>query len=62
MTGLISRHDKKWLVVSTVDENMLLIETALNSKQKNIIDHINPGDRFYTPNDKLELALSKNYL
>ncbi len=62
MTGLISRHDKKWLVVSTVDENMLLIETVLNSKQKNIIDHINPGDRFYTPNDKLELALSKKII
>ena len=58
MTGLISRHDKKWIVVSTIDENMLLIESVFNSKGKNIISELNPGDRFFTPNNKLELALS----
>ena len=56
MTGLISRHDKKWIVVSTIDENMLLIENILNSKGKNIISELNPGDRFYTPIEHLEKA------
>ena len=62
MTGLISRHDQKWIVVSTIDENMLLIESILNSRGKNIISKLNPGDRFFTPNNKLELALSKKII
>jgi len=62
MTGLISRHDKKWLVVSTVDENMLLIESVLNSKQKNIIGLVSPGERFYTPYDKLDSVFSKKII
>ena len=38
---------------------MLLIQEVLNEKGKNIIDLIKPGDRFFTPTDKLELAKSK---
>ena len=29
---------------------------------KDIISELNPGDRFYTPNNKLELALSKKII
>ena len=58
-TGLISRHDKKWLVVSTIDQNMILIEKVINKNNKNIIDKIKPGERFYTPSKKLDDSLSK---
>ena len=44
--------------MSTVDDNMILIEEVLNSKNKNIIKDIKPGDRFYTPAKYLELSRS----
>ena len=48
MSGLVSRHDKKWIVVSTKNKHMLLIEEVLDSKGKNIISSINVGDRFFS--------------
>ena len=48
MTGLISRHDRKWLVVSTTDKNMLLIENVIDKNSKNIIKDLRVGNRFYT--------------
>ena len=56
MSGLVSRHDKNWLVVSTTDKNMLLIESVSDSKGKDLIKIIKPGNRFYTPTKKLDLA------
>tara|TARA_B100000768_G_C11204000_1_gene342996 strand:- start:34 stop:1044 length:1011 start_codon:yes stop_codon:yes gene_type:complete len=56
MSGLISRHDKDWIVVSTIDENMILIEEVLNEEGKNIIALLKPGDRFFSTNNKLEAA------
>ncbi len=57
MAGLISRHDKDWLVVSTVDQNMLLIESVIDAKNnKNIIGELKPGDRFITPIEKIHLS------
>ena len=56
MSGLISRHDKKWIVVSTRDENMILIEEVLDKKNKNIISTLKPGDRFFTPPKELYLS------
>ena len=58
MSGIISRHDGKWLVVSTADQNMLLIEEVLDQNKKNIISSLKVGDRFYTPNEKLEKSKS----
>jgi len=58
-TGLVSRHDKKWLVVSTIDQNMILIEKVINKNNKNIIDKIRPGERFYTPSKNIDYAFSK---
>jgi len=49
MSGIISRHDKDWIVVSTESKHMLLIEEVLNQKGKNIINELKVGDRFYTP-------------
>ena len=59
MSGIISRHDSKWIVVSTQDEDMMLIiEKVLDDKGQNIISHLKPGDRFFTPAEKLDLAKS----
>ena len=57
MSGLVSRHDNGWIVVSTTSKHMLLIEQVLDSKGNNIINKIKPGDRFYTP--QKEIANSK---
>ncbi len=49
MSGLVSRHDGKWIVVCTNSKHMLLVEEILNNKGKNVIQDIKVGDRFYTP-------------
>ena len=54
MSGIVSRHDKDWIVVSTKSKHMLLIEEVLDSKGKNVIKKVKVGDRFYTPNKELE--------
>ena len=37
MSGLIIRKEKDWIIVSTSDENFLIIKSVLNEKGKNII-------------------------
>tara|TARA_B100000780_G_scaffold273647_1_gene237518 strand:- start:43 stop:1044 length:1002 start_codon:yes stop_codon:yes gene_type:complete len=59
MSGIISRHDKNWLVVSTSDQSMILIEKVINEKNKNIMSELKPGDRFYTPSKNIDYAFSK---
>ena len=59
MSGIISRHDKNWLVVCTASKHMLLIEEVNNSKGENIISKIKVGDRFFTPTEKLDQARAK---
>lgn len=59
MTGVVSRHDKNWIIVSTKSKHMLIIEEIINEKGQNIIDLIKVGDRFFTPSEKLDLAKSK---
>jgi methionyl-tRNA formyltransferase len=56
MSGIITRHDKKWLVVSTANRHSLLIEKVINSKGENIINNIKVGDRLYTPHKFLYAA------
>ena len=58
MAGLVTRHDGNWLVVSSADENSFLIEEVLNDKNRNIINDIKVGDRFFTPKNKLEESKS----
>ena len=55
MSGIVIRHDKDWIVVSTVGKHCLLIEKVINKQGINVINKIIPGDRFYTPNDKILL-------
>ena len=57
MSGIVSRHDKDWIVVCTGSKYKLLIEEVINSKGINIIHQIKPGDRFYTPIEILSRAL-----
>ena len=59
MSGIVSRHDKNWLVVSTKSKHMLLIEEVLDEKGNNIIKDIKVGDRFYTPQEELEKSKKK---
>ena len=62
MTGLVSRHDKNWIVVSTVGKYSLLVEKVLNSKGENIMNKIKVGDRFFTPQEYLESSFSKRII
>tara|TARA_B100001741_G_scaffold19108_1_gene14268 strand:+ start:364 stop:582 length:219 start_codon:yes stop_codon:yes gene_type:complete len=50
MSGLIIRKEKDWIIVSTVDENFLIIKSVINDKGKNIIGNTKVGDRFVTSN------------
>lgn len=54
MSGLVSRHDKDWLVVSSRDKNMILIEQVTDFKGNNYLDFIKEGDRFSTPRKYLD--------
>ena len=56
MSGLISRNDKKWIVVSTIDKAMILIEKVLSKTNKNIILDLKVGDRFTTSENRLYSA------
>jgi len=58
MTGLISRHDGDWLIVSTVDKYSLIIEVINDVNGKNILKSLKAGDRFFTPQKNLESAKS----
>ena len=58
LSGLVSRHDGKWITVCTSDQNSILIKNILNNKGKNIIDSIKEGDRFYSPYSKIIKARS----
>jgi len=59
MTGIVTRHDKNWIVVSTTGKHMLIVEKILDKNGKNIISQIKPGDRFFTPIEKIENSRSK---
>ena len=52
MSGIVSRHDNDWIVVSTKSKHMLLVEEVLNRNGKNILNKIKVGDRFFTPEMK----------
>ena len=54
MSGIVSRHDKDWITVSTRSKHSLLIEEVLDKDDNNVIKDIKIGDRFYTPHQKLE--------
>jgi len=54
MSGIVSRHDKNWIVVSTKSKHMILIEEVLDEKGNNVIKDIKVGDRFYTPHEELD--------
>ena len=59
MAGIVSRHDKYWIVVSTSSKHMLLINEVFDNKGNNIISMIKPGDRFYTPQSELDNSKKK---
>jgi len=62
MSGIVSRHDKKWIVVSTKSKHMLLIEKIINKKGENIINKIKRGDRFFSPINEINNSKSKRVI
>ncbi len=58
MAGIVVRHDGDWIVVSTADSNMLLIEEVIDEAGANVRNDIKVGDRFYTLVNCLEKAKS----
>tara|TARA_Y100000590_G_scaffold86212_1_gene96543 strand:+ start:18585 stop:19595 length:1011 start_codon:yes stop_codon:yes gene_type:complete len=62
MAGIVTRHDKDWIVVSTSGKHTLLVQEVLNQKGKNILSQIKPGDRFFTPAVELEKAKNKRII
>ena len=54
MSGIVARHDKDWITVSTGSKHSLLIEEVLDKDDNNVIKDIKIGDRFYTPHQELE--------
>ncbi|MDA8533308.1 hypothetical protein N9K34_03865 [Candidatus Pelagibacter bacterium] len=59
MSGLIFRHEKKWIVVSSPDQNSIIVEKVLDKNGKNIIHDLKEGDRFYTTPEQKFLSRSK---
>ncbi len=59
MAGLVLRHDKDWIVVSTKSRHTLLIEKVIDFNGNNQLGKIKVGDRFITSQD--ELYKSKFY-
>lgn len=58
MSGLVMRHDKKWVVIATEGSHSLLVEQVLSENGENLLSQIRAGDRFHTPSKYLESALS----
>jgi len=54
LSGIVSRHDKNWIVVNTSGKHVLLLEEVLDKNGKNILSKIKVGDRFYTKVSELE--------
>ena len=55
-TGLIIRNNRKWLTVALGGEHCLLVSDARDENGRDLIPHIKEGDRFFTPQSKLDLA------
>jgi len=53
MSGIISRKQKRWIVISTSDKFSLIVENVEIEDGSNIIDSLYAGDRFYTDSDTL---------
>lgn len=59
MSGLVTRHDGGWIVVSTGDSHSLLVEKVEDENGIDLLAKIRAGDRFYTTQDLLDAALSE---
>ena len=59
MRGLIIRNDIDWIVIAIDEKNYLLVEEVLDTKGRNIINKLRPGDRFFTPEKDLEGQFSR---
>ena len=58
MRGLVTRKEKKWIIVSTSDRYSIIVEKVLNEQGKTSLIKIKQGDRFFTPHANLDFSLS----
>ena len=59
MSGIVSRHDGDWIVVSTKSKHMLLVEKIFDDSGENLLDKIKVGDRFFTSPENLNNSRKK---
>jgi methionyl-tRNA formyltransferase len=56
--GLVIRNNRKWLTVALDGEHCLLVSDARGEKGRDLIPHIKEGDRLFTQQSKLDLAMT----
>ncbi len=57
-TGLVIRNNRKWLTVALGGEHCLLVSDARDENGRDLIPHIKEGDRLFTPQSTLDLAMT----
>ena len=62
MSGLISRHDGDWIVVSLKGKYSLIVEKVLDANGNNIINELKAGDRFFTTPEVINSARAKKII
>jgi methionyl-tRNA formyltransferase len=56
--GLVYRNNGKWISIAA-NGGTLIVQSVLGEAGEDLMASIKPGDRFFTPGDKLEQALSQ---
>ena len=56
LSGQVFRKEKNWIVLFLSKGYALIVESVLDSNNKNIIKKIKEGDRFFTPKNFLDNA------
>ena len=56
--GLVIRNNRKWLTVALGGEHCLLVSDARDENGRDLIPHIKEGDRLFTQQSKLDLAMT----
>ena len=56
--GLVYRNNGKWISIA-VNGGTLIVQSVTDENGKDLIKTIKPGDKFFTPFDKLENACTQ---
>lgn len=58
MIGIVIRKNEKWLVINIANNKTLLVEKILSYKNKDVINKVKLGDRFFSGEKELSKAKS----